>query len=45
MFQRLKEALGLDPIKNQTDAYIKRVAEINKLENIHNTKTKDTLLY
>ena len=32
MFQRLKEALGLDPIKNQSDAYIRRVADINKLE-------------
>ncbi|MBQ6521178.1 MAG: hypothetical protein IJI14_20920 [Anaerolineaceae bacterium] len=32
MFQRLKEALGLDPIKNQTNSYIKRVADINKLE-------------
>ena len=32
MFQRLKEALGLDPIKNQSDAYKRRVADINKLE-------------
>ena len=33
MFKKLKEALGLDPIKNQTDAYIRRVADINKYEN------------
>ena len=32
MFQKLKQALGLDPIKNQSDAYTRRVADINKLE-------------
>ena len=43
MFQRLKEALGLDPIKNQTDAYIKRVADINKLENQYEKLSDEAL--
>ena len=36
MFQKLKELLGLDPIKNQSDAYTRRVADINKLGHTKN---------
>ena len=43
MFQRLKEALGLDPIKNQSDAYIKRVADINKLEDQYEKLSDEAL--
>ncbi len=43
MFQRLKEALGLDPIKNQSDAYKKRVADINKLEKQYESLSDEAL--
>ena len=43
MFQRLKEALGLDPIKNQSDAYIKRVADINKFEDQYEKLSDEAL--
>ena len=43
MFQRLKEALGLDPIKNQSDAYTKRVADINKLESQYEKLSDEAL--
>ena len=43
MFKKLKEALGLDPIKNQTDAYIRRVADINKLESQFEKLSDDEL--
>ena len=43
MFQRLKEALGLDPIKNQSDAYKRRVADINKLEKQYESLSDEAL--
>ena len=43
MFKRLKEALGLDPIKNQSDAYIRRVADINKLEKQYESLSDEAL--
>ena len=43
MFQKLKEALGLDPIKNQTDAYIRRIPSINKLENQYEQLSDEAL--
>ncbi len=32
MFQKLKELLGLDPIKKQSDAYISRIPEIRAMK-------------
>ncbi len=43
MFQKIKEALGLDPIKQQSDAYIKRIADINKLESQYEKLSDDEL--
>ncbi len=43
MFQKIKEALGLDPIKQQSDAYIKRVADINILESQYEQLSDDAL--
>ncbi len=43
MFQKLKEALGLDPIKNQSDAYTRRVADINKLESQYEKLSDEAL--
>ena len=43
MFQKLKELLGLDPIKNQSDAYTRRVADINKLESEYEKLSDEAL--
>ena len=43
MFKKLKEALGLDPIKNQSDAYKRRVADINKLEKQYESLSDEAL--
>ncbi len=43
MFKKLKEMLGLDPIKNQSDAYTRRVADINKLEDQYEKLSDEAL--
>ena len=43
MFQKLKELLGLDPIKKQSDAYISRIPEINKLESQYEKLSDEAL--
>ena len=43
MFKRLKEALGLDPIKNQSDAYTRRVADVNKYEDQYEKLSDEAL--
>ena len=43
MFQKLKELLGLDPIKNQSDAYTRRVADINTLESEYEKLSDEAL--